>query len=130
MPATPINDADLLKVVKQMGPVELDAFLEQALRLRVPSKTARLSATESKLIERINRGIPEEFLRRHAQLARKRKTSRLTDLERAELLKLTNAIETCDAERAADLVSLAKLRRVPVRLLMNDLGIQAAPVHG
>jgi hypothetical protein len=54
----------------------------------------------------------------------------LTSDEHAELLKLTHEAENRDAERAAALLELAKLRRLPIRVLMKQMGIKAAAVHG
>jgi hypothetical protein len=125
-----VSRPELLKAVQQLGPEEFDAFLEQALALRKSSKPAVLSATESRLLERINRGIPDEVSRRYAELARKRKRRALTADEHRELLALTHEVETRDADRAAALVRLAKARRVPVRTLIKTLGIRPAPVRG
>jgi hypothetical protein len=59
-----VSGLDLLRAVQQMGPEELDAFLEQALSLRNRPKASRLSPEESRLIKRINLGLPEELCRR------------------------------------------------------------------
>jgi len=125
-----VSRPELLKAVQQLDPEEFDSFLEQALALRRQSKPATLSARESRLMGRINRGIPDEVGGRYAELARKRKRRSLTADEHRELLDLTYEVETRDAERAAALVQLAKVRRVPVRTLMNALGIRPAPVRG
>jgi hypothetical protein len=125
-----VSRPELLKAVQQLGPEEFEAFLEQALALRKSSNPAVLSATESRLLERINRGIPDEVSRRYAELARKRKRRALTADEHRELLALTHEVETRDADRAAALVRLAKARRVPVRTLIKTLGIRPAPVRG
>ena len=53
-------DNELLKAVVRLGPEEFDAFLDQTLSLRKPSKRATLSARESRLIQRINRPIPDD----------------------------------------------------------------------
>lgn len=121
---------DLLKVVQDLGPEEFDAFLAQALSLRSRPRAAMLSPKESKLITRINRGLPDEVCSRYTQLSRKREKRTLTSNEHAELLNLTDEVESRDAERAAALLQLAKLRRVPIRVLMTSMGIQAAPLHG
>ncbi len=130
MATTGVSGPDLLKAVQQLGPEEFDAFLEQALSLRNRPRAATLSAQESKLIKRINRGLPDELCRRYAHLSRKRKKSALTGNEHTELLKLTHEVESRDAERAKALLELAKLRRVPIRVLMKQMGIKAAPLHG
>jgi hypothetical protein len=54
----------------------------------------------------------------------------LTEKEHTELLALTSAAENQDAGRAAALLELATLRRLPIRVLMKQMGIQAPPVHG
>src|SRR5438105_11730586 len=121
-----LKDRDLLEAVARLGPEEFDAFLDQALSIRKRSKGPTLSAKESRLIQRINRGIPDDVADRHDELARKRKQESLTASEHAELLRLTHRIESQDAERAAALLELAKLRRLPVRVLMKQMGIKAA----
>jgi hypothetical protein len=54
----------------------------------------------------------------------------LSDKEHGELLKLTHESESRDADRAAALLELANLRRIPIRLLMKKTGIKAAPLNG
>jgi hypothetical protein len=89
-----------------------------------------LSAAESNLIKQINRGLPDKLSNRYKQLVQKRKRGTLNDDELAELLELTHQSENTDAERAAALLELARLRHIPVRLLMKQMGIKAAPLHG
>jgi predicted DNA-binding transcriptional regulator YafY len=125
-----VSAPELLKAVRQLPPDELDAFLEKALLLRHQPTANKLSAEESRLIKAINRGLPEAMRRRYALLSQKRKRNSLSDSEHAELLKLTHEFENRDADRAAALLDLATLRRVPIRLLMKQMGIKAAPVHG
>ena len=130
MPVLQSRGAELLKAVQQLQPEEFDAFLEQALSMRTGTKARKLSATETRLIKRINRGLPQEVSDRYAQLVQQRKRKNLTSDERAELLKLTEEVETRDAERAEALLALANYRQVPVRVLMKEMGIKAAAVHG
>lgn len=130
MPTIEITGQDLLDVIKRMAPDEFDAFIEQALSLRPQHKSTALSPRESKLIARINRGLPEEFSKRSVQLRRRLKKNVLTDDERQELIDLTNEAESRDADRAAALLELAKLRRVPLRTLMKQMGIEPPPVEG
>jgi Rad3-related DNA helicase len=126
-----LNSRDLLKAVHQLAPNQLDAFLDQALALGHRQITERLSATESRFIQRINRGIPEAIAERYEQLRRKSKRRTLQADDQSELLGLTHKIEARDAERAADLLELAKLRSEPVRMLRSGwVWIQTArPFH-
>jgi len=130
MATTQLNGHDLLEVVRQMPPREFDAFLEEAVSVRASSRAATLSRRETVLIKRINAGLPLTLQKRYAQLLGRRRRRDLTPEEQRELLKLTHDAESRDADRAAALVDLAKLRRVPVRVLMKQLGIKARPIHG
>lgn len=47
-----------------MPPAEFDAFIARALSQRPQPKASTLSARETKLISRINRGLPEELSKR------------------------------------------------------------------
>ncbi len=130
MPPIENNGAGLLELVKKLPREEYDAFIETALALRPPARTSMLSAKETKLVERINRGLPLETSDRYGHLMSRRKKRSLTDDEQQELLKLTHIAESQDADRAAALLELAKLRQVSVRALMKQLGIQIPAIHG
>jgi hypothetical protein len=128
MPTTARNGQDMLDAVKQMPPEDFEAFIAAALSLRRPA-LATLSAQETKLIKQINRGLPLELRKRCAQLRGRQKKGILAAEEHGELLRLTHEAESRDADRAAALVELAKLRRLPVRTLMKQMGIKAPPIH-
>ncbi len=130
MPTIEISGQNLLDAVKQMAPEEFDAFMERALSVRSRSKPATLSARETKLISRINRGLPEELSKRYGLLTQRLKKKLLTPDEHRELLQLTSEAESRDADRAAALLELAKVRRAPLRVLMKQMGIEPPPVHG
>jgi hypothetical protein len=100
------------------------------LSVRPRARTTTLSAQETKLIQRINRGLPMEFSNRYNQLAQRRKKGTLTPEEHRELLKLTHEAESRDADRADALLALAKRRRLPVRTLMKQMGIRPPAIHG
>jgi hypothetical protein len=125
-----VSGPELLKAVQQLAPEELDAFLEKALLLRSQPRADKLSAEESRLIQRINRGLPEAVFDRYSRLSQKRKKKSLSAKEQGELLKLTHELESRDADRAAALLELASLRQIPIRLLMKQMGIKAAPPNG
>ncbi len=130
MPIIEVNSNALLEAVRQLPAAELDAFIDKALSLRAEAKASTLSPEETQLIRRINRGLPTAVSRRYARLTARRKKGTLTDDEHRELLRLNHEAECRDADRAAALLELAKLRGVSVRMLMKQMGIQAPPVHG
>ena len=130
MPTIEVNGQNLLNVVKQMAPEEFDTFLEKAFSVRPQTLPTTLSAEETKLIKRINRGLPLEFSKHYDHLIGRRKKGSLTAEEHQELLQLTHEAESRDADRAAALLELAKVHRLPVRTLMKQMGIQAPAIHG
>ena len=130
MPTVAANGKELLDLVKRMPPEEYETFIVKALAVRPAPRTTTLSAKETRLIERINRGLPLEMSDRYAHLIARRKKGDLTGEELQELLHLTKVAESQDADRTAALWELAKLRRLPVRELMRQLGIQTPAIHG
>ena len=130
MPSLKANGRALLDAVKQLPAEEFDAFIERALSLRARPRSPTLSAEETRLIKQINRGLSAEWERRYARLEDRRKKGKLTASEVQELLALTHEAESRDAERAAALVELARLRGVPVRTLMKQMGLETPPIHG
>ena len=130
MPTIESNGDDLLEAVKNMGPQEFDAFLEEALAARSPNKAATLSAKQTKLFKRFNRGLSPDISKRYALLVGRRKKGTLAADEFDELLHLTHEAESCDADRAAVLLELANIRQLPVRALMKQMGIKTPAIHG
>ena len=130
MPTIERNGKDLLDLVKSMSPAEFDAFIESALSIRRPPQAAKLTSQETNLIKRINRGLSADLSKRYGQLVARRKRGCLSKEGRHELLQLTHEAESADADRAAALLELAKLRKVPVRTLMKQMGIRTPAIHG
>jgi hypothetical protein len=130
MPTIEVNAKNLLDAVKQLAPEEFDALIDQAFSARSRTTKTRLSAEETKLIQRINLGLAPELSKRYTHLIGRRKRGRLTAKEHQELLQLVHEAESRDADRAAALLELAKFRRLPVRILMKQMGIQPPEIHG
>ena len=124
------NGVDLLDAVKRMSREEFDQFIEEAVAMRPPPKRKTLSAEETTLIERINRGVSPETAERYSQLIERRKKGTLSTAQRHELLQLTHVVESQDADRAAALLELSKFRHVPLRVLMKQMGIRTPAIHG
>jgi hypothetical protein len=85
--------------------------------------------TEADLLWRIRTSVPEAETRDLHRLLRRRKTRALTDEEQSQLQSLLDVREERAAQRLEDLGLLSQLRRMPVRRLMEQLGIRpiAAP---
>jgi hypothetical protein len=113
----------LLEAVGQLSPPELDQFVAEVLKLRARRGPARLDATESELLSRINQGLPDGLRERYAELIDRRRDESLTPEEHQELLRLTAEAERLEGDRLSALAELARLRGIPLRALMDDLGI-------
>jgi hypothetical protein len=119
-----VSAEQLLKAVAQMPQSELEQFIVQVNALRPRHEGRKLSPVESELLLKINQGIPAELQHRYDELIAKRREMRLTSDEYNELLSLTDQVEMLDAKRVEYLVELARIRKVPLTVLMDELGIQ------
>ena len=117
----------MLFTVTLPGKLE-DLFKAAAQREGVPVEVlAARRLEESELLWRIRIATPEDETRELHRLVRKQKAGTLADPERERLFALIDAREQLAAQRMEDLGTLAKLRRLPVRELMNQLGIRPIP---
>lgn len=122
-----LSPEELLKAVGQLSTPELDAFAQHVSTLRAERAAPRLSANESVLLQQINQGLPDDTQRRFDELVFRRRAQTLTPHEHTELLALTEQIERTDARRLELLAELSHLRQVPLRRLMDQLGLRPRP---
>lgn len=122
-----VSAEQLVRAAAQLPPVEWERFLSRVCALRPPHAERVLSHEESALLVKINQGVPMETQRRYDALIAKRRANALKPEEYEELLRLTDEIEQFDATRLTYLVELARLRNMPLPVLMNELGI--APTY-
>ncbi len=113
----------LLKAIEQLPQQELDAFVEQVLKLRAQRQVPHLPQPESELLLKINHSLPTPSRTRFDQLIAKRQELTITDTELAELIEITDASEQLNAERIAAIAELAKLRHQTLDQVMQDLEI-------
>lgn len=78
---------------------------------------------EAELLWRIHTAAPEPETRQLHRLLRRRKAGTLTEGERSQLQTLLDVREQRGAQRLQDLALLSHLRSIPVRQLMEQLGI-------
>lgn len=122
-----LSASQLLKAAEQMSEAELDRFVKEVAALRASHKAPRLSKAESKLLVKINQGIPRDLQQRYDELITKRREGLLTEPEHAELLRLTEQVEELDVARVELLAELARLRKSTLPAVMADLGIHPPP---
>ncbi|MBI1831437.1 MAG: hypothetical protein HYR84_08310 [Planctomycetes bacterium] len=75
------------------------------------------------MLKQINQGFSDDWWEHYHELIRRREESLLSAAEHRELIHLTDQIERKEAKRLQALVKLAKLRKMPLRSLMKDLGL-------
>jgi phosphoenolpyruvate carboxylase len=98
-------------------------FLQSGLGLDEESWQEKGQWTESELLEKIQLGIPPDEWKRYHHLIEMRDTERITQAEHEELLHLIERIEKANARRVGYLIELAKVRKEPLEVTMEKLGI-------
>ncbi|MEW6208877.1 MAG: STAS/SEC14 domain-containing protein [Acidobacteriota bacterium] len=124
MPTIEIESEQLLNAALQMSKSELEDFLAKLFAAKAREYAPVLSQRESELFRKINQGLPAQQRKRYDALIRKRRRSKLTGAERAELLALTQQMEQFDVERLKCMAELAQLRGIPLPDLMKQLGLE------
>ena len=87
------------------------------------------STEETALFLKINQGIPEALHRDYLALVALRDEDTIDEAQYDRLLELGDQIDELAAQRAEALVQLAEISQLPLRQLMNDLGIYGAGVR-
>ncbi len=83
---------------------------------------------EAELLWRIRTAAPESETRLLHRLLRRRKAGTLTEAEQTRLQALLDEREQRGAQRLHDLAQLSLLRSIPMRQLMEQLGIRPIAV--
>jgi hypothetical protein len=122
-PPDQLSTEQILSAVTHLSLPELEQVFDQVLQIQAERKADHLPAEESRLLVRINIGLPSEARERLAVLRAKREDESITDAEYDELTRLTDEAENTHANRMTDLVELAKIRGVSLPMLMDQLGI-------
>ena len=106
--------------------VELSQYIVQFLEKNFPEekpKTKALSKREATLLQEIETTTSIETWERYHILRNKRQTETITDIESAEYATINQQIEAANVKRLASLIELAKIRKITLDDLMQDLGL-------
>lgn len=125
----PISPDQLLAAIDQLDTSELRPFVSRVVARAARRIAPSLPPEESKLLQKINRGLPTDLDQRYRELVAKRRSETLSHSEHQELLRLTDDVEKWQAERVGYLVKLAERRGMSLPELMDDLGIEPPPVE-
>ena len=123
-----LSSEELLNAVAQLSRPDLEEFVSEVLSLQAQRKAPSLSKAEEELMVKLNRGVAGEVQRRYDELSAKRASETLAPAEHAELLRLTEQIESLQAERVECLAELARIRKTTLSALIKSLGIPT-PKH-
>ena len=126
MPTIQIETDQLLEAALQMPRDELETFV-RLFTLKATQEAPSLSEREAEILMQINQGLPSAVQERLNELIDQRNARTISAKELRELKKLTNRVELLDAERLKLLTELAHLRGVPLRKLINQLGLTPVP---
>lgn len=130
IPITPDIESRLREVAASQG-VDPDEYVANALREHLQAASSavpRLSAEESRLLGEINQGLSEQQWKRYRELIEKRRAEQLRKEEHAELITISDLVERLNVRRIECLTQLAALRGTTLPKLMEQLGIEPAPV--
>lgn len=98
-------------------------ILEGQLR-PAASKLGEKEIKARELLEKINLGISVDLWKRYNYLKDIRDREQLEPEEQLELIRISDKIEIANADRMKHLVTLAKLKEIPLSKLMESLGLQ------
>ncbi|MCY3680883.1 MAG: STAS/SEC14 domain-containing protein [Gemmatimonadetes bacterium] len=117
---------ELVKAAEQLPQIDLENLTAQVLTLKARRAAPELSKNEAELLRNINRGMPDALQNRYRELIASRRSETLTESEHTELLHLTNQFEKYDTERLKYLTELARIRKISLTELLDELGIEPA----
>lgn len=89
-----------------------------------PALPPSLSREESELLQRINTVVSDALWDEYDDLAAKRVAETLSPEEHKRLIELSDRIERIHVDRIAAAAELGKIRNVPLKQIMDELGIR------
>ena len=108
--------------------VALDDLIEQVLEnwseSVPPGESDSKKHKETTLLQQINStGFSDDFWLKYNALIHKRQSETISDEELAQLIKMSDQLEKANVRRLKYIIELSKIRNIPVRDLMSQLGI-------
>jgi hypothetical protein len=115
-----------LREKAQKRGIGVNQYVSQFLEHIFPKKAASqpsVSDREATLLQQINLDIAPEQWELYLKLKEKRQKGKLSKTHQEQFLQLTDAIENANVKRMAVLAELAQVRKTPIRVLMEELGL-------
>ncbi len=114
---------EILLGVSKLETSDLELFLSDVSQILAIKKTSNYSERETQLLELISQHLPEEEIRHYQFLSNKLQDEIISDAEHQELLVLVEKIELADAKRLGHLLELARLKKVSLAELRQELNL-------
>jgi hypothetical protein len=119
------KSVDLDEIIEGMTALDTDTleqFMQEVGNLVARKKSPNhLSEREADLLLAIYNSVPAVLQKRFETLSDKSQSGTLSADEHTELLDLIDQLEQKHAERLEKLLDLSQLRKVPLKILMQDL---------
>jgi hypothetical protein len=110
--------------------VEVGQYISSFLEHLFPNQIAVpivVPDREAVLLQQINLDIQPEQWELYLKLKAKRKKTKLSKNQQIQFIQLCEIIENANVKRMTVLAELALLKKVPIRLLMQQLGLAPHP---
>jgi type II secretory pathway component PulM len=115
---------ELLKTIQQLNSTELEALIDQVIRLQAQRNAPSLPIDQSLLFQQINQSISPQLQEQYDILVAKRDSETLTSEEYQELLNFSAQIENIEVTRIEHLTELAQLRQTTLTSLIQEFHLQ------
>lgn len=100
------------------------AYVTNVLRRHLQEQSLASAESESALLQQINIGLSGEEWQRYNALRALLSDGTLRPEQQAELIALSDRLESANVQRIAALIRLAELRHTTLDALMDQLGIR------
>ncbi len=105
-----MSNATLLKEISKLPYALLDKLVPRIVTLRARKHPLAPPARESRLVEKITRGVPPDLQAEYRSLIEKRRAHGLTAREQQRCIEVADALEAFSVQWLRWLIQLARLR--------------------
>ncbi len=130
MPATEVRKykiadvEDLSTGVSRLSEEDLNVFFVKLQQKIIGKKILTPQEEEIRLIKQIKEKIPISVIRHFKKLQKKLNEEIINDKEYAEMIQLSDFIESKNVERVKLLIELSKIRKTPIDELAIEIGFK------
>lgn len=121
-----IDFKELIKGFSQLQTSDIEQFMLEVSNIVAKRKASNYSKRESELLIAINNSYPIEQSKEIKRLQHKLQEGTMNKQEHQHYLELLEESEKRSVKRLEYLIELAGLRKIPLPILMNQLGLNPA----